>query len=93
KLRISIKVGAGDVAVYILEENKSIKDSATIGCWVDDNYGGRVMINNDGKGEVRPRLVVIDRGVTEGSHYVECQLLGEDNSPVEQFKILGIFAT
>lgn len=41
----------------------------------------------------RGRLTIIDRGVSEGSHYVECQLLGEEGRAVPQFKILGIFTT
>ncbi|KAG8834849.1 cap64-like protein [Serendipita sp. 399] len=93
KLRIPIRAGAGEVAVYILEESKTVEESASIECWVDDNYGGRKLIRNDRKGEVRPRLIVIDHEVTEGSHYVECQLAGEEDLPVESFKILGIFAT
>ena len=40
------------------------------------------------------RLQIIDRHVPRGSHYVECQLLGEeDDRNVPAFKIIGIFAT
>ena len=40
------------------------------------------------------RLHFIDRHVARGSHYVECQLLGEeDDRNVPAFKIIGIFAT
>ena len=40
------------------------------------------------------RLQIIDRHVPRGSHYVECQLLGEeDDRNVPPFKIIGIFAT
>ena len=40
------------------------------------------------------RLHFIDRHVARGSHYVECQLLGEeDDRNVPPFKIIGIFAT
>ena len=40
------------------------------------------------------RLHYIDHHVTRGSHYVECQLLGEeDDRNVPPFKIIGIFAT
>ena len=40
------------------------------------------------------RLQVIDHHVARGTHYVECQLLGEeDDRNVPPFKIIGIFAT
>ena len=40
------------------------------------------------------RLHFIDRHVARGSHYVECQLLGEeDDRNVPPFKIIGIFST
>lgn len=40
------------------------------------------------------RLHIIDRRVARGTHYVECQLLGEeDDRNVPPFKIIGIFAT
>ena len=40
------------------------------------------------------RLHFIDRHVARGNHYVECQLLGEeDDRNVPPFKIIGIFAT
>jgi hypothetical protein len=38
------------------------------------------------------RLEVIDRSVSRGSHYVECQLLGEEGYRIPEFKILGFFA-
>jgi hypothetical protein len=40
------------------------------------------------------RLQIIDIGVTWGSHFVECELVGEEgdrNTP--SFRILGIFGT
>ena len=39
------------------------------------------------------RLHVIDKQVEQGSHFVECMLLGEEGKAVEPFKILGIFST
>ena len=36
---------------------------------------------------------MIDRGVDVGSHFVECQLMGEEGEGSAAFKILGIFAT
>lgn len=92
KLRVPLKVGAGDIAVYYLEEGKSVEESTSIECWVDDNYPGKVLLRNDGNSGKRPKLVMIDHGVTTGPHFVECQLL-EALRAVEPFKILGIFAT
>ena len=39
------------------------------------------------------RLQVIDHYVGRGSHFVECQLLGEEGQGVAPFKIIGIFST
>ena len=39
------------------------------------------------------RLEVIDHFVARGSHYVECQLLGEEGLGVPMFKVIGIFST
>lgn len=39
------------------------------------------------------RLYMIDMDVEQGSHFVECILLGEEGKTVEAFKILGIFST
>ena len=39
------------------------------------------------------RLKMIDHYVGRGSHFVECQLLGEEGQSVPMFKIIGIFAT
>ena len=39
------------------------------------------------------RLQLIDHFVSRGSHYVECQLQGEEGQAVPDFRILGIFAT
>ena len=40
------------------------------------------------------RLQTIDHRVSRGTHYVECQLLGdEDDRNVPPFKIIGIFST
>ena len=39
-------------------------------------------------------LEIIDHYVARGSHYIECQLLGEeDDRNVPPFKIIGIFST
>lgn len=39
------------------------------------------------------RLEMIDHFVGRGSHFVECQLLGEEGQTVPAFKIIGIFAS
>ena len=36
---------------------------------------------------------MIDHYVGRGSHFVECQMLGEEGQSVLMFKIIGIFAT
>ncbi len=40
-----------------------------------------------------PRLEMIDHYVSRGSHFVECQLLGEEGEGVPPFKIVGVFTT
>lgn len=95
KLRVPIKVGAGDVGIYYLKEPMSqIGEGSEIECWVDDNFGGAVIIENAGDvNEAVPTLAVIDHYVARGSHYAECVLLGEEGKPVPSFKIIGIFST
>lgn len=40
------------------------------------------------------RLEIIDHDVSRGSHFIECQLLGEeDDRNVPPFKIIGVFST
>ena len=39
------------------------------------------------------RITVIDHFVSEGSHYVECQLQGVEGVQVTPFKLLGIFSS
>lgn len=46
KLRVPIKVGSGDIAVYVLQEDGDVSKGSTIECWVDDNYNGRVAIQS-----------------------------------------------
>jgi hypothetical protein len=37
---------------------------------------------------------MIDHHVAKGSHYVECQVMGEEEfGAVPSFKVLGVFAT
>ncbi|KAK7442087.1 hypothetical protein VKT23_016361 [Stygiomarasmius scandens] len=95
KLHILITVGAGDIGIYYLVEPRSeIGEGSSISCWVDDNYDGRHMLHNVGDvREAEPMLAVIDHWVSRGSHFVECQLNGEEGSGVPVFKIIGIFST
>jgi hypothetical protein len=95
KIRIPINVGAGDIGVYYLKEPVSqVGEGSSIECWVDDNYGGAKTIENAADvGEPTPALQVIDHYVGRGSHFVECQLLGEEGQGVPSFKIIGIFST
>ncbi|KAI0752867.1 hypothetical protein C8Q80DRAFT_1148825 [Daedaleopsis nitida] len=96
RLRVNIQVGAGDVAVYYVKEPANeVGLGSAVECWVDDNYPGAVVIENAGNvGEPTPTLQMIDHRVARGTHYVECQLLGEeDDRNVPPFKIIGIFST
>ncbi|KAI0772917.1 hypothetical protein BD413DRAFT_663067 [Trametes elegans] len=96
KFRVNIQTGAGDVGVYYVREPASlVGEGSAVECWVDDNYAGAVVIENAGDvGEPTPALTMIDHRVARGTHYVECQLLGEeDDRNVPPFKIIGIFST
>jgi len=88
-------VGAGDIGIYYLREPVSkIGEGSSIECWVDDNYGGAKVIENAADVlEPTPALRIIDHFVTRGSHFVECQLLGEEGQGVPRFKIIGVFST
>ncbi|KAH9929083.1 uncharacterized protein BXZ73DRAFT_90513 [Epithele typhae] len=96
KLRVNILAGAGDVAVYYVREPKEkVGLGSAVECWVDDNFPGAVVIENAADvGEATPTLRFIDHHVQSGPHYVECQLLGEeDDRNMPAFKIIGIFST
>ncbi|KAG9046394.1 cap64-like protein [Tulasnella sp. UAMH 9824] len=96
KLRVPVKLAAGDVAIYyMMEPRGDFRDGGPgVMCWVDDNVPGAVEISGVGDvGSPTPKLVLIDRGVDAGSHFVECQLMGEEGEGSAPFKILGIFAT
>ncbi|KAG1792031.1 uncharacterized protein HD556DRAFT_1482844 [Suillus plorans] len=95
RLRVPIKVGAGDVGIYYLKEPMSrIGEGSEIECWVDDNFRGAVIIGNAGHvSEGAPTLTMIDQFVTRGSHFIECVLLGDEGQSVPPFKIIGVFAT
>ena len=90
-----MQVGAGDIGIYYLKEPVSqIGEGSTVECWVDDNYAGAKVVENAAEvGEPVPALAIIDQFVSRGSHFVECQLLGEEGQSVPAFKLVGIFAT
>jgi hypothetical protein len=47
RLRIPLQIGAGDVGVYYLEESpEDVGDGSAVECWVDNNYGGAVRLEN-----------------------------------------------
>ncbi|KAJ3532576.1 hypothetical protein NMY22_g7685 [Coprinellus aureogranulatus] len=85
----------GDIGIYFLKEPVSqIGEGSTVECWVDDNYAGAKVIENAADiAEPKPSFVLIDQFVSRGSHFVECQLLGEEGQSVPAFKLIGIFAT
>ncbi|CAD6573799.1 MAG: Cap64p [Tremellales sp. Tagirdzhanova-0007] len=93
RFRVPVTLSAGDVAIYYLQnpENERLGRAA---CWVDDNYAGAVELT--GTGDVHtttPTMTLIDQMVAAGSHYVECNLLGNDGEVTPPFKLLGVFAT
>ncbi|KAG7091162.1 hypothetical protein E1B28_010215 [Marasmius oreades] len=94
RLRIPIIVGAGDVGVYYLVNGSG--EGSEVNCQVDDNYGGAMTLSNvvPGFEDNTPRLTMIDHFVSRGNHFIECQLVGdEEQKGVPAFKILGFFAT
>ncbi|KAJ7084066.1 hypothetical protein B0H15DRAFT_405972 [Mycena belliarum] len=95
KIRVPILVGAGDVGIYYLKEPISIVgEGSAIECWVDDNTpGARTIENAADVSESTAALYYIDHFVSRGSHFVECQLMGEEGQGVPIFKIIGVFAT
>lgn len=97
RFRVPISIGAGDIGIYYVLEPRAVLGSegpSSVDCWVDDNYLGRVTIDNEGNtDEEVAALQMIDYNVARGSHYVECILLGSEGASVPPFKIIGVFAT
>ncbi|OCF43326.1 hypothetical protein I317_02895 [Kwoniella heveanensis CBS 569] len=90
RLRVPLKLGAGDVGIYFLQSPPD-KPLGTVKCWVDDNVGGaKELVGTAEVEDVIATLVMIDRGVSRGSHFVECQLQGEPGGTSPPFKILGM---
>ncbi|KAK8850365.1 hypothetical protein IAR55_004283 [Kwoniella newhampshirensis] len=93
RLRIPLKLGAGDVGIYFMQSPPD-KPLGSVKCWVDDNVAGsKELLGTAEVEDVIATLVMIDRGVARGSHFVECQLQGEPGGISPPFKILGIFST
>ncbi|ORX34281.1 capsular associated protein [Kockovaella imperatae] len=93
KMRVPIKLSAGDVAIYYLQ-NPEDHPLGRAACWVDDNYGGAVELTGTADvHDVTPTLTLIDEGVAAGDHYVECTLLGPDGVKTDEFRMLGVFGT
>ncbi|KAF7329690.1 hypothetical protein MKEN_00232100 [Mycena kentingensis (nom. inval.)] len=95
KMRVPVVIGAGDVGIYYLKEPiNTVGEGSAVECWVDDNYAGARTIENAADvNDPTAALYYIDHFVSRGSHFVECQLMGEEGQGVHPFKILGIFAT
>lgn len=92
-LKIPLKVGAGDIAVYYLKGRQS-EGWGTVLCWVDDNTGGAVELRGSWERDYgQPTVTQIDRGVTKGAHYVVCELQGQPGIDKGRFKIYGVFST
>lgn len=70
RLRIPLKLGAGDVGIYFLQSPPD-KPLGVAKCWVDDNFaGGKELHGTADVEEVIATLFMIDRGVSRGSHFV-----------------------
>ena len=41
-------MGSGEIGVYFLRESKAVvgEEGSEVDCWVDNNYGGAVRLNN-----------------------------------------------
>ncbi|KAL4269320.1 Cap64p [Pleurotus pulmonarius] len=95
KIRIPLQVGAGDIGIYYVREKagkQGFGEGSAVECWVDDNYAGAKTLENAGESDGLV-LEMIDHYVSRGSHFVECQLLGEEGEGVPPFKIVGVFTT
>ncbi|CAK5269766.1 unnamed protein product [Mycena citricolor] len=95
KMRVPVQVGAGDIGIYYIKEPiNTVGEGSAVECWVDDNYAGaRTVENAADVPEATAALFYIDHFVSRGSHFVECQLMGEEGQSVPAFKIVGIFSS
>ncbi|GAA5893688.1 hypothetical protein JCM8208_000859 [Rhodotorula glutinis] len=92
-LKIPVKVGAGDIAVYYLKGPEA-EGWGTVLCWVDDNVDGAVELKGHWDKEYgQPTVTQIDMNVARGPHYVVCELQGQPGIDHARFKLFGVFAT
>ncbi|KAG0662519.1 cap64-like protein [Rhodotorula mucilaginosa] len=92
-LKVPIKVGAGDIAVYYLQGPEA-EGWGTVLCWVDDNVEGAVELKGYWDREYgQPTVTQIDQSVSKGPHYVVCELQGQPGIDHARFKLFGVFAT
>ncbi|KAM0748157.1 hypothetical protein T439DRAFT_304517 [Meredithblackwellia eburnea MCA 4105] len=92
-LKVPIKCGAGDIAVYYLRGPET-QGWGTVLCWVDDNTEGAVELKGSWNREYgQPTVTQIDTGVTRGPHYVVCELQGQPGIDHARFKLFGVFST
>ncbi|SCV72078.1 BQ2448_4772 [Microbotryum intermedium] len=92
-LKIPIKCGAGDIAVYYYK-GPAAQGWGNVLCWVDDNTAGAVELKGSWDKEYgQPTVTQIDQAVTKGSHFVVCELQGQPGVDHAQFKLFGIFST
>ncbi|GAA5894320.1 SGNH/GDSL hydrolase family protein [Sporobolomyces salmoneus] len=92
-LKVPIKCGAGDIAVYYLKGPEA-DGWGTVLCWVDDNVEGAVELKGSWDRDYgQPTVTQIDQGVTKGPHYVVCELQGQPGIDHARFKLFGVFAT
>jgi hypothetical protein len=90
RLRIPLRIGAGDVGIYFLQSPPD-KPAGTVRCWIDDNHAGaKRLVGTAEVEEPIATLVMIDQGVSRGSHFAECVLEGELGGASAPFKILGM---
>lgn len=92
-LKIPIKCGAGDIAIYYLKAPAS-QGVGNVLCWVDDNTEGAVELRGSwDETYPQPTVTQIDQGVSPGPHYVVCELQGRSGIDAANFTIFGVFAT
>ena len=53
RFRVPLAVGAGDIGIYYVREPRAVlgpEGGSAVDCWVDDNYIGKITIDNLGEG-------------------------------------------
>jgi hypothetical protein len=78
RLRVPLIVSAGDIGIYYIREPRAVlasEGSSAVECWVDDNYDGRVFIDNEGDSDSEEAAYVTVLRLT-----VPCILIEPHNS-------------